>query len=238
MDQINSAHTNAEKRISKITSEVIDIEGYTGIKMLHFFNNLLDMNDSRFLEIGTWKGSITSAAMCENASDIVCIDNWCQTNYCETNRNGDIYQSRKKFSKNLAKFTGRNNVTFTESDWEKVYSDTISKRNIYFYDANYPLSEHRKCLQHFLPILDNIFIYIVGDWDFSDVRNGIRGMINDLQLEVLYEKKIYNKNHEKQSQLTIEEQILTKSTYNSKLYHEFMKNNWWYGLCILILKKN
>ena len=56
-NHILKSFENAEKNISKITNDIIMIDGMTGIKTRHFYNNLINYKDSRYLEIGTWKGS-------------------------------------------------------------------------------------------------------------------------------------------------------------------------------------
>ena len=75
---VERAFENAEKGESKITQEIIDMEGMSGIKTRHFYNNLLNRDDARYLEIGTWKGSSICSAMCGNKAKAVCIDNWSQ----------------------------------------------------------------------------------------------------------------------------------------------------------------
>lgn len=52
---IENAFENAEKNISKINDEILHIDGMSGKKTRHFYNNLLNIEDARYLEIGTWK---------------------------------------------------------------------------------------------------------------------------------------------------------------------------------------
>jgi hypothetical protein len=52
------------------------LRDFPAAKQNIFYNNLLKLNDARYLEIGTWKGSTVSAAMYGNKANIVCIDNW------------------------------------------------------------------------------------------------------------------------------------------------------------------
>ena len=53
-----------EKTDSKINEEIIKLEGMTGTKTRHFYNNLLSsIENPVYLEIGTWKGSSLCAAM-------------------------------------------------------------------------------------------------------------------------------------------------------------------------------
>ena len=75
---VDNAFLNAENNISKITNDIIEMDGMSGTKTRHFYNNLLNFQDARYLEIGTWKGSSVCSAMCGNKGTIVCIDNWCQ----------------------------------------------------------------------------------------------------------------------------------------------------------------
>ena len=67
---IETSFQNAENNISKITNEIIAMKGMTGTKTRHFYNNLLNIEDARYLEIGTWKGSSVCSAMYKNQSEI------------------------------------------------------------------------------------------------------------------------------------------------------------------------
>jgi hypothetical protein len=73
---IDTAFKNAENDISKLTDDILSMEGMTGKKTRHFYNNLLNTEDARYLEIGCWKGSSVCSAMYGNKAKIVCIDNW------------------------------------------------------------------------------------------------------------------------------------------------------------------
>lgn len=68
---ISIAFENAENKISKITEEIIKMEGMSGTKTRHFYNNLLNTEDARYLEIGSWKGSSVCSAMCGNKAKVV-----------------------------------------------------------------------------------------------------------------------------------------------------------------------
>jgi len=77
---VNKAFENAEINVSKITNDIISIDGMSGTKTRHFYNNLLNFEDARYLEIGTWKGSSVCSAMYKNNAKVVCIDNWSEFN--------------------------------------------------------------------------------------------------------------------------------------------------------------
>ena len=46
---VETSFQNAEKNISKITSDIIDMDGMSGTKTRHFYNNLLNAEDARYL---------------------------------------------------------------------------------------------------------------------------------------------------------------------------------------------
>ena len=176
---IDKAFDNAENHISKITSGINHMDGMTGTKTRHFYNNLLDIPDARYLEIGTWKGSSVCSAMCNNKATVVCIDNWSEFG-------GPKYE----FLENFEEFKGENNARFIESDCYKVDVSDLPKFNMYMYDGNHSEESHYKALLHYYNCLDDTFIYIVDDWNWSTARDGTTKSIEKLKLNVLYERFI------------------------------------------------
>lgn len=205
---IETAFLNAENNFSKISDDIIKLEGMSGTKTRHFYNNLLNTNDARYLEIGTWKGSSVCSAMYGNQANIICIDNW-----------SEFGGPKQEFLNNFKKYKGKNNATFIESDCFNINVSTLPKFNIYMYDGNHTNESHYKALNHFYNCLDDIFIFIVDDWNWEDVRNGTFSSIQKLKLKILYEKEI---------RLT---------TDNSITLEPELSQNWWNGIYIAILQK-
>ena len=205
---IETAFKNAEDNISKITDDIISMEGMSGTKTRHFYNNLLNTEDARYLEIGTWKGSSVCSAMCGNKANVICIDNW-----------SEFGGPKSEFLENFNKFKGNNNATFIENDCYQVDVSTLPKFNIYMYDGNHSNESHYKALLHYYECLDNIFIFIVDDWNWVDVRNGTYDSIKKLNLKVLYEKEI---------RLTWD---------NSVTPEPLLSKTWWNGIYVAILQK-
>jgi hypothetical protein len=58
------------------------------------------------------------------------------------------------------------------------------------YDGNHTNENHYNALLHYYNCLDDIFIFIVDDWNWKDVRDGTINSIQKLNLKVLYEKEI------------------------------------------------
>ena len=205
---IELAFQNAENNISKITNDIMSLEGMSGTKTRHFYNNLLNTEDARYLEIGTWKGSSVCSAMFGNKATVVCIDNW-----------SEFGGPKHVFLENFNKFKGNNDAKFIENDCYKVDVSVLPKFNIYMYDGNHTNESHYKALLHYYNCLDDIFIFIVDDWNWKDVRDGTYQSIKQLNLKILYEKDI---------RLTWD---------NSVTPEPQLSTNWWNGIYVAILQK-
>lgn len=207
-NHIRFAFDYANQNISKITSEIIEMDGMSGTKTRHFYNNLLNIEDARYLEIGTWKGSSVCAAMCNNKATVVCIDNW-----------SEFGGPKEEFLQNFEKYKGENNATFIENDCFKVDISLLPKFNIFMYDGNHTNESHYKALTHYYNCLDDVFIYIVDDWNCQEVRDGTNKSIENLNLIVLYEKEF---------RLTWD---------NSHTDINLATHTWWNGIYVAILQK-
>lgn len=177
---------NAEKGISKIDDHIKQMEGMTGIKTRHFYNNLLTIDGSKYLEIGTWKGSSVCSAMCGNSSKILCIDNW-----------SEFGGPKDEFLRNFEKYIGNNEASYIESDCFGIDITSIGKFNIYMYDGNHSYDSHYKSLTYFINSMEDEFILIVDDWNWEEVRSATNNSIRDLNLTTLWCKEIrLNENNE------------------------------------------
>jgi hypothetical protein len=205
IEHIQNSFINAENENSKITNDILNIEGFSGSKTKHFYNNLLRLNDARYLEIGTWKGSTVCAAMYGNKANIVCIDNWSEF--------GNFYQ---ELEIKINEYKGENTVAIIEQDSWTVNVSLLPKFNIYMYDGNHSEECHYRALPYYYNCLDDTFIFIVDDWNWSRVRRGTKNAIQNLNLKVLYEKEII-------------------TTFDDSAAND--KNGWWNGIYISVLQK-
>ena len=208
MAHVASAFEKAESGISKISQPILDIEGMSGIKTRHFYNNVLNMPDARYLEIGTWKGSSVCAAMYDNDATVVCIDNW-----------SEFGGPKAAFLENFESFKGRNVASFIEKDCFTVDTSTLPKFNIYMYDGNHTHESHFRALKHYYDCLDDVFIFMVDDWNGAEVREGTTKSIRELGLSVLYEKEVR----------------LTQDNSHTPIAEA--RQTWWNGIYVAILQK-
>ena len=100
---VEYAFEKAEKNESKITEGILNMDGMSGKKTRHFYNNLLNKVDARYLEIGTWKGSSVCSAMCGNKGKVICIDNW-----------SEFGGPKDEFLTNFNLYKGENDARFIE----------------------------------------------------------------------------------------------------------------------------
>jgi hypothetical protein len=207
---ITKSFENAENNTSKVSPDILAIDGMTGVKTRHFYNNLLNYPDARYLEIGTWKGSSVCAAMFDNSANITCIDNW-----------SEFGGPKTEFLDNFNKFKGTNNAHFIEANCFTLDITQLPfKYNIYMYDGNHSSDSHYRALAHYYNVLDNTFIFIVDDWNDKNIRNATCQAIKDLNLIILYEKEIRLTNDDTHTPVDI------------------ARVSWWNGIYVVLLEKN
>ena len=179
---IQNSLDQADLYQSKITDHIVQMSGMTGKKTRHLYNNICSIEDARYLEIGTWKGSSICSAMCDNCMTCLCVDNWSQYG-----------GPKEEFLINFNRYKGENNATFLEKNCWDIDTEAIGKFNIYMYDGEHLDHAHFKALDYFLPSFDNEFIFIVDDWNWENVRKETLESIEHNSIEILWKKEIFTK---------------------------------------------
>lgn len=182
---INTSFDNANNNHSKCVKEILEMDGMSGKKTRHFYNNICSVKGIRYLEIGTWKGSSICSSMCNNNITCVAIDNW-----------SEFGGPREDFLINFNKFKVNNNATFIENNCWEVDTSKLFQFNIYMYDGDHNTDSHYKALNYYINCLDNIFIYIVDDWNWDYIRNFTYKAIEDNKLNILFTKEILTPTHD------------------------------------------
>jgi hypothetical protein len=214
------AINNANNNTSKLTSSILSLEGMSSLKIRHFLNNII-YNDSRYLEIGCWRGSTFVSALFNNNPEIaIAIDDWSQLKVINTSQDQPLIKNitcgytRNCFYENINNFLKNHNIQIIERNCFDIknYQHDISRINTYFYDGHHSKESHYKSLHYYYEFLDDQFIFVVDDWNFEEVKIGTQQAIEDLNLKKIFE-------HEE------------KSEYDGD------DKNWWNGLYISILQK-
>lgn len=204
IDIVNNSFILAEQNRSLIDIGILQMSGMSGSKTRHFYNNICSYPDIKYLEIGTWKGSTVCSAMCNNNNTVVCIDNFNQFD-----------GPKEEFLNNFNKYKGLNNALFIEGDCFQIDKSSLPKFNIYLYDGDHEYQDHYKALEYYIDIMDDMFVFIIDDWNWEKIRNGTKDAIKDLGLNIVYHKEIFTTH-------------LNDVDYTG----------WWNGICVYILSKN
>jgi hypothetical protein len=180
---ICKAVADADECKSKLPAEVLDIEGMSGRKTRHLYNNICDLPNAKYLEVGTYKGSSFVSAFYRNMLDCYCIDNWSQ------------FGGKKDFENNINMFSRHvlRSIKVVDQDcWTVQKDDLVGPIDIFLYDGAHTYEDHKKAITHFAPFLSKISIIMVDDWmcDWADVKKGTMDGIQESGLEILFQYNI------------------------------------------------
>jgi Methyltransferase domain len=172
---LNNAFDRALALDGKVSPRVLDLEGMSGRNYRHFINNLIgSLPDARYLEVGCWAGSTACAAMDGNKVTMLCIDNW-----TEFGGPKDVF-----FANIEATRTPNVQFAFLESDFRHVDFRQVNKYNCYLFDGPHERKDQYDGLMLALPALDEEFVFLVDDWNWTPVREGTMEAIETAGLKV------------------------------------------------------
>jgi|688.fasta_scaffold242555_3 hypothetical protein len=180
-EHLIKAFEDAENNKSKIDDFIINMVGMSGIKTRHFYNNIANFDDCRYLEIGSYKGSTACAALCNNKMKyFVCIDNW-----------SEFGNNKNEFMHNFNNYKGDNNAYYIENDCFKLDKTNFkNKFNVYMYDGSHSDEDQYKAIEYYYNVLDDTFIFIVDDWNSITIRNATLNAINDFKLKIIHKIEV------------------------------------------------
>lgn len=206
ISHVKKSIENAQNNISKLDENVLNLEGMSSPLVRHFLNNICSLHEAVYLEVGSWKGATLVSALYKNEeslADVVTIDNWSL-----------FGGSKAEFLRTVETYVPTAPIRIYEEDCFLIDPSKIIRQpiNIYFYDGGHSYAEQRKAFIHYHSVLDSVFIAIVDDWNWREVRSGTFKAFQDLSYEVLYEQQFF-------------------TNYNGDT------NSWWNGLYIAVVKK-
>ena len=209
----------ANNGISSLPPEIFSMEGMTGFRTRHFYNNVLRLENTNLLEIGCYKGSSTCSFMHNNSASITCIDNWHDFILNELHNNVQKDGPIQEFINNTTIYKGKNRFTFYNEDCFTIDTSKLDKFNMYLYDGDHSYESQYKALTYYIDRMEDVFIFIVDDWNDEPVRRGTMDAIRDLGLNNVW-------NHE------------IRLTQNNKhTPPDEAHRTWWNGCYLCILTK-
>ncbi len=205
---INSSIERAERDTSKLTPEVLAVDGMCGRYTRHFYNNLCSFGGCRYLEIGSYHGASTCAAIFGNDVSAVCIDNWTQ-----------FHGKRSRFEDALRRFRGDRSVRVIEQNCFEVDASSLGPFDIYLYDGDHSQQNQYRALQHFVQTLAKLAVVVIDDWNRRHIRRGTQDAIRDLELDVIFDRE-----------------ILLPTDQTADENRDAGARTWWNGLYIMLVR--
>lgn len=158
------AFENAENNKSKLIDDILNLEGMSGTKTRHLYNNICNLDNANYLEIGTWKGSSFISATYKNNINSIAIDNWSEFSTTSLSNDISIMDSKSTFLSNIEKFDVKCKII--ENDSFNITTDDIEENSIdiYLYDGAHDYNSHKMAITHFHKFLAQYCIIIIDDW--------------------------------------------------------------------------
>jgi len=151
---------------SKLTPEVLDIEGMSDANMRHLLNNL-GGQVATYVEVGSYHGSTLIAAAFGNEKlTAIGIDNFSEQ-FADWNTRGEPHV---QLFKNLEKFAPH--ARFIGADFRDVDTQALPWIDCYFYDGAHDADSQSDGIVHFAPRFADECLLLVDDWNGEPVREG------------------------------------------------------------------
>lgn len=169
---------------SKVSPAILGIQGFSGNKTRHLYNNLCSLPNATYLEIGTYTGSTLISALYKNPGcKGVCVDNWSEFN-----------GPRDEFILNATQFL-TNGETFRLIDkdcWQVTPEDIPERATIFLYDGWHSYETQKKAITYYYKFWDKYSIVLIDDWtcDWVDVKRGTMDGFAESPLRILAQQEI------------------------------------------------
>jgi len=169
----------ADANQSKLSHDVLQLPGCSGTKTKHLLNNLMSLEGVRYLDVGTCEGSSVCSAAYGNTCEMTVVDNY----------QGGTKDLRVK---NMATFANGPEVTLVEKDPFRVnVTKELKKYNVYLYDGpDHSNLGHYRAIQHFYRAMDDVFVLLIDDWNWPDVKTSTANALKGMRLNKLFEREI------------------------------------------------
>jgi len=208
ISQVETAITLAEQGQTQLTEKELTLEGMSSRKNRIFLNELVKNPNTRYLEIGTWRGSTLVSALYRNSPQLaVAIDNFSQFDADQSQLLTNCKNSGLEEGKDF-QFINQDCFNLTPEQKAQIKDITV-----YFYDGDHRPIDQEMALTYYLDHMADYFIFIVDDWDYSEVKQGTRSALYKMPVSV----------HK-------EWQLLGGWPHNTA-------NTWWNGLYVGVLSK-
>lgn len=156
-DHVYRSIENSNNNISKLTIDILEMEGMSGKKTRHLYNNLCSLPNINYLEVGTWKGSSFISAAYENNMNSIVIDNW-----------SEFGSVKQEFLNNFEKYCTDQKLNLIEKDCFDVTKSEINEIydtiDIYLYDGAHDFESQKKAITYYKNLFSKYVVIIIDDF--------------------------------------------------------------------------
>lgn len=184
--------------VSKLTQDILDIQGITSNKVRSFLNNICSIDNATYLEVGVFRGATFCSAIYGNDIYSIAIDNFMSPNLTPksvSQKIGNYYKHnidiipQEEFLDNVKRFGDADKISVYKTDYQTFDFKTLSNVDIIFYDGETKFHDQYTALKNMLPIFSDETILIIDDWNWNS--GAFDEFINNHKLHILHSKQLF-----------------------------------------------
>jgi hypothetical protein len=159
-----------QSNIPKNSEVITSIRGMSTPETRHCMNNINRYGEN-YLEIGSHRGSTFVSSMFGHNKKGWSIDNY--TEFCDVGFGpGEDGTHKQEFMTNIRKHLNCQINFFEEDSFKFDLSKITEPVDVYMYDGDHDQDKQRMAIEYYYPVLNDIFLFIVDDWNSQAVRDG------------------------------------------------------------------
>ncbi len=212
IDLYRRGYTKLDKKSSKM-------QGMIKFKARNLLNLLAEMDDCKYLQIGTYKGACLYSALYKNNLDYAfACDNFSDEDgrfKIATDLNLDIMLNLMQPQDQEIEFDFYDGNCFS-----MPLKNIKQKINMYFYDGGHSLADHFLALYYYYPVFEQDFIFVCDDWSEEKVKVGTYAAIDQCKYNIVnsyVEQNMYIAHLQKNEHLS--NYLLSDRTLRKKSKH-------------------
>lgn len=186
-----------ELEVSKLTLDILNIQGITSNKVKCFLNNICNIDGIHYLEIGVFRGSTFCSALYGNNIKATGIDNWSSpylmpngvSQKMTTYLKAQPTDPKDEFLFNVKKFNNVENIGVYRANYLDFDYSTIEPLDIIFYDGDTKYYDQYTTIKKLIPHMSSKCILIVDDWNWQ--KEGALKALDESDSFVTYQKSIH-----------------------------------------------
>jgi hypothetical protein len=188
INHVKKSIEDSDNRVSKLSNDILNMEGMSGKKTRHLYNNICSLPGANYLEIGTWKGSSFVSALYGNDINSIAVDNWSEFN-----------GPKNEFIKNVELFCPNTKYNFIEKDCFEIKKEDIlniyDSVDIYLFDGNHSYESQKKAITYYKNFFSSYIIIIIDDFrsdtpNWANVKKGTIDGIEESGLIIHFQREI------------------------------------------------